>query len=88
MPVDGTVSLVFTLWDAAGTGTPPTGGSQIGDTQTITNVAVTGGVSRSCSTRATSSATAQFDGRARWLQVAVCADSTCASATVLEGRGS
>ena len=86
VPVDGTVSLVFTLWDAAGTGTPPTGGSQIGDTQTITNVAVTGGVFSVVLNSGDQFSNSAFDGRARWLQVAVCADSTCASATVLGPR--
>ncbi len=86
VPVDGTVSLVFSLWDAAGTGSPPTGGTQIGDTQTLTNVAVSGGVFSVVLNAGDQFSASAFDGRARWLQVAVCTDSTCASTTVLGPR--
>ena len=86
VPVEGTVSLSFSLWDAAGTGTPPTGGSQVGDTQTLTNVAVTGGVFSVVLNAGDQFGNSAFNGQARWLQVAVCADSTCASATVLGPR--
>lgn len=86
VPFEGTVTLRFTLWDAAGTGTPPTGGTQVGDTQTLTNVAVTGGVFSVVLNAGDQFSNAAFDGQARWLQVAVCADSTCASATVLGPR--
>lgn len=86
LPIDGTVSLSFRLWDAPGTGTPPTGGTQIGDTQTLTNVAVTGGVFSVVLNAGDQFSNSAFNGQARWLQVAVCADSTCASTTVLGPR--
>ena len=42
-PLDGTVHLRFSLWDAAGTGDPPTGGTQIGSSQIVPNVSVEDG---------------------------------------------
>ncbi|MFN8586850.1 MAG: hypothetical protein U0704_03535 [Candidatus Eisenbacteria bacterium] len=86
VPVNGTVSLSFSLWDAAGTGTPPGGGTQVGDTQRIANVAVTGGVFSVVLNAGDQFSNDAFNGQARWLQVAVCADSTCAAATVLGPR--
>jgi len=44
VPLDGTVYLQFTLWDAAGSGDPPTGGIRIGDVQEIRAVGVTAGL--------------------------------------------
>lgn len=86
VPVEGTVSLTFSLWDAAGTGTPPTGGAQIGDTQVLANVAVTGGVFSVVLNAGDQFGNSAFNGQARWLQIAVCTDSTCASTTVLGPR--
>lgn len=86
VPVEGTVSLSFRLWDAAGTGTPPTGGAQIGDTQVIANVAVTGGIFSVVLNAGAEFSNSAFNGEARWLQVEVCADSTCSSTTVLGPR--
>ena len=86
VPLEGTVSLSFRLWDAPGTGTPPTGGTQIGDTQVIANVAVTGGIFSVVLNEGDQFSNSAFDGEARWLQVEVCADSTCSSTTVLGPR--
>ncbi len=36
VPVNGPTTLRFSLWDAAGAGSPPTGGNKIGATQIIT----------------------------------------------------
>ena len=85
-PVDGMVTLRFSLWDAAGTGSPPTGGTQIGATQTVTNVSVSGGVFSVALNGSDEFGAQAFDGNARWLQIEVCADSTCASSTVLGPR--
>ena len=43
-PTNGSCDFQFSLWDALGSGAPPTGGSQIGSTQTKSAVNVTNGV--------------------------------------------
>lgn len=86
VPVDGPVTLRFSLWDAAGAGDPPTGGTRIGNVQTVANVAVTGGVFSVALNGGDEFGAQAFGGEARWLQVEVCTDSTCASSTVLGPR--
>lgn len=86
VPVEGAVSLRFSLWDAAGSGDPPSGGTMIGGVQVVTNVPVTGGVFSVAVNANDEFGPQAFNGEARWLQVEVCADSTCASATVLGPR--
>jgi hypothetical protein len=86
VPVDGTVTLRFSLWDAAGTGDPPTGGTQVGNVQTLTNVPVSAGVFSVALNGGDEFGAQAFNGEARWLQVAVCADSTCGATTVLGPR--
>ncbi|MFN8586849.1 MAG: hypothetical protein U0704_03530 [Candidatus Eisenbacteria bacterium] len=86
VPVTGNVSLRFSLWDDAGAGTPPSGGTQIGTTQSLANVAVGGGVFSVVLNSGDEFGAQAFGGDARWLQVEVCADSTCASTTVLGPR--
>lgn len=86
VPVSGAVSLRFSLWDAAGAGSPPTGGTQLGSTQTLTNVAVSGGVFSVVLNGGDEFGAQAFSGEARWLQIEVCADTTCASSTVLGPR--
>lgn len=85
-PVEGTVTLRFSLWDAAGSGEPPSGGSMVGATQTVANVPVTGGIFSVELNGSDQFGSQAFNGEARWLQVEVCDDSTCASATVLGPR--
>jgi hypothetical protein len=86
VPVEGVVSLRFSLWDAAGSGDPPTGGTQVGATQAVANVAITGGVFSVTLNGSGEFGPQAFNGDARWLQVEVCTDSTCASTTVLGPR--
>src|SRR5207302_3513133 len=43
-PMNGTVNLRFSLWDAPGSGSPPTGGNQVGGTQQLTNVPINNGL--------------------------------------------
>ncbi len=43
-PVEDTADFEFTLWDAAGSGDPPTGGTQVGGVQAIDAVPVTAGL--------------------------------------------
>jgi hypothetical protein len=85
-PVEGNVSLRFSLWDAAGTGDPPTGGAQIGASQVIMNVPINKGVFSVAVNNGNEFGSTAFDGQSRWLQVEVCSDSSCTSATILGPR--
>jgi hypothetical protein len=67
-PVNGTCDFQFGLWDAAGSGSPPTGGNQIGSPQTKTGVSVSNGLFSIPDLDFGSSA---FTGDARWLQIGV-----------------
>jgi len=81
-PVNGNCDFQFSLWDAAGSGSPPTGGNQIGSTQTKTNVAVSNGL---FSVQLDFGAAA-FTGDARWLQIAARHPAGSGSYTVLSPR--
>lgn len=85
-PMTGTVHLRFSLWDAAGTGNPPTGGTQVGTSQIVTNVPVDAGLFTAELNAAGEFGTSAFGGEARWLQIEVCTDGTCSSTTVLGPR--
>ncbi len=85
-PVEGVVTLRFSLWDAVGSGAPPTGGTMVGAVQTLTNVAVTGGVFSVALNGNGEFGALAFNGDARWLQVEVCGDTNCTSTTVLGPR--
>ncbi len=85
-PVDGTVTLRFSLWDAAGTGDPPTGGNPVGSSQIVTNVPVADGLFSVDVNGGGEFGTSAFSGEARWLQVEVCSDGSCTSTTVLGPR--
>jgi len=67
-PVNGNCDFQFSLWDAAGSGSPPTGGTQIGTTQTKTNVPVSSGL---FTISDLNFGELTFKGDARWLQIAV-----------------
>ena len=41
---NGSCNMQFSLWDAQGSGSPPTGGAQVGAMQTIPGVPVSNGV--------------------------------------------
>ncbi len=86
VPVDGTVSLRFSLWDAPGTGDPPSGGTPVGAAQVMANVPVSGGVFSVALNANDEFGPEAFNGEARWLQVAVCTDSSCGVSTVLGPR--
>jgi hypothetical protein len=70
-PVNGICDLQFSLWDAAGSGSPPTGGAQIGATHTLPAVTVTNGLFTVILNTGSEFGGAAFTGEARWLQVAV-----------------
>ncbi|MCC6349437.1 MAG: hypothetical protein IT347_07590 [Candidatus Eisenbacteria bacterium] len=84
--VTGTVHLRFSLWDAAGAGDPPTGGTQIGTSQVVSNITVNGGLFSAQVNAGDEFGATAFNGEARWLQIELCADGTCTSATPLGPR--
>ena len=64
----GPCDFSLSLWDAAGSGSPPAGGSQVGATQTATGAAVSDGL---FTLRLDFGAAAFSAGADRWLQIAV-----------------
>lgn len=86
VPVNGPVTLRFSLWNMLGTGDPPVGGVVIGGVQVVPNVTVTEGLFTVQLNAAAEFGPVAFNGEERWLQVEVCDDSTCGSATVLVPR--
>ena len=66
-PVNDTCDFQFSLWDAAGSGTPPTGGNQAGALQPAPSIPVSNGL---FAVRLDFGSGA-FAGEARWLQTAV-----------------
>jgi hypothetical protein len=70
-PVTGNCDFQFSLWDRSGTGTPPTGGIQIGTTELQSSVAVTDGLFDVVLNFTDQFGSTAFQGDARWLQIAV-----------------
>lgn len=69
--VNGTSDFQFSLWDSAGSGSPPTGGTQVGATQTLNNVMVANGLFTVELNAGGEFGPAAFNGDGRWLQIAV-----------------
>ena len=69
-PVNSVCDMQFSLWDAAGSGSPPTGGAQMGITQTLA-VTVTSGLFTTVLNGGNEFGSNAFTGEARWLQIAV-----------------
>jgi hypothetical protein len=63
--------MVFSLFDAAGSGSPPSGGNQIGGNQSMPNTTVSGGQFTVTLNDAGQFGANAFNGEARWLQIAV-----------------
>lgn len=61
----------FSLWDAPGSGQPPTGGTQHGPTLSMTTTVIDGLFTVELDFGS------EFNGDARWLEMAVCCPSTC-----------
>ena len=85
-PVDGRVHLRFSLWDSEGSGQPPVGGNQIGASQLLSNVPVTGGLFSVILNASGEFSVTPFTGEERWLQIEVCGDPSCQSLTILSPR--
>lgn len=71
VPVDGTADFQFTLWDAVGSGDPPTGGTQVGGVQAINALPVTAGLFTVALNAAGEFGPSAFNGDDRWLEVHV-----------------
>jgi hypothetical protein len=67
-PVNGTCDLQFTLWDAAGSGSPPTGGTIFG-IENLPAVTVTNGLFTVTLNGGNVFGSNAFTGEARWLQI-------------------
>jgi hypothetical protein len=79
-PVNGTVTLQFSLWDAPG------GGNQLGVNQSISNIPISDGLFTVRLNAAAQFGVAAFNGEARYLEIEVCADPICAGGTTLSPR--
>lgn len=66
-PVSNTCDFRFSLWDQMGTGVPPTGGTQIGNTESESGISVTDGLF----TVDLNFGSSAFDGQERYLQITV-----------------
>ena len=84
-PVNSVCDMQFSLWDAAGSGAPPTGGAQIGITQTLA-VTVTNGLFTIVLNSGNEFSSNAFTGEARWLQSAVRCPSGSGVYTTLSPR--
>ncbi len=82
-PVNGTCDFQFSLWDAAGSGSPPTGGNQIGSPQTKTGISVSNGYFTIPDLDFGADA---FTGDARYLEIAVRCPAGSGSYTTLSPR--
>ncbi|MEO5617906.1 MAG: hypothetical protein ABIS67_09050 [Candidatus Eisenbacteria bacterium] len=85
-PVNSTVSFRFSLWADAGTGSPPSGGVQVGASQLVLNVPVVAGLFLAAVNANDEFGPTAFNGQARWLQVEVCETGDCGVSTVLGPR--
>jgi hypothetical protein len=77
VPMNGTVNLTFALWDAAGTGCPPTGGAQLGSTITLNGVTITDGLFTVALNATGQFGASAFNGEARWLAITVNGTALC-----------
>jgi len=71
VPLEGTADFQFTLWDAAGSGNPPTGGTQVGGVQAINALPVTSGFFTVTLNTGGEFGGNAFNGDGRWLQISI-----------------
>ena len=67
----GACDMQFSLWDAQGAGSPPTGGTQIGSNDSLPGVNVSNGLFTVVVNNAGQFGASAFNAQERWLQVAV-----------------
>jgi hypothetical protein len=79
-PVDGTVHLRFSLWDAE------TDGARIGVSQTPTDIPVAEGLFTVVLNASGEFGPTGFNGEGRWLQIEVCGDPNCSSLSIMSPR--
>jgi len=70
-PVNGNCDFEFSLWDASGSGVPPTGGTQIGVTETIFSLFVADGLFSTPLNVTAAFGNDAFNGQRRYLQIDV-----------------
>lgn len=70
-PINDTCDFQFSLWDSSGTGTPPTGGIQVGTTETVSSIAVANGLFSYPLNATGAFGDEAFNGQKRYLQIAV-----------------
>lgn len=72
-PINTSCDFQFSLWDSSGSGTPPTGGIQIGKTETQTAVTVSNGLFNVVLNFSpdTEFGADAFNGQGRWLAISV-----------------
>ncbi len=85
-PTTGMCDFQFSLYDQSGTGTPPTGGTQLGITETDLSVQVTNGLFTVPLNFNNEFGTTAFDGDVRYLQIAVRCPTGVGSYTTLSPR--
>jgi hypothetical protein len=86
-PVNGNCDFAFSLWDQSGSGSPPSGGVQVGLTLTQTSVLVTNGLFNVVLDFSNAYQDPAFHGDARWLQIAVrCPAGSAQAYTILSPR--
>jgi hypothetical protein len=81
-PVTANCNFTFSLWDAAGSGSPPAGGNQIGGDQTVNGVAVSNGLFTVTLNDGGEFGAGAFNGEARWLQISVSCPGDSGSSTL------
>lgn len=81
-PVTANCNFTFSLWDAAGSGSPPAGGNQIGGDQTVNGVAVSNGQFTVTLNGGGEFGAEAFNGEARWLQISVTCPGDSGAATL------
>ncbi len=69
-PVSDTCDFQFSLWDSSGTGVPPTGGIQIGTTETAGSLLITEGLFNYTLNTGDEFGPQAFNGQRRYLQIA------------------
>ncbi len=85
-PANGTCDFQFKLYDQSGTGVPPTGGIQLGATETDLSISVSKGLFSVVLNYNGEFGNTAFDGNGRWLEIAVRCPSAAGNYQTLSPR--